>query len=539
MQRRRLLLLFLTIILSCTIGFSQENEIDTEQMAQLISDYEFAIAMGKVKIEELRDELKNIEKHAASKRAQENVTSISKLIVEYVPGNGGFPRIYNSLFFRPTVDSSTRVNADFLLQNGFGGSDQDLLRVEHADIGLNTSFAINNQRVNLWLGSFWRSATPFTIYRPSRKDDTWKKISHTFDGIFLETRFLGLNYSGITARTAVGGTSGLDRWLSYNSFGFPLNEGRAAVMFMGVMDDKLQSAGKIPYSSLTVGLDFAKKKIIGSKTLQLGGEANFNLTDNNVSDQILPTQNYAVRFEAGLDLKYPVFLNYYAISPQYPTGWSAIRKVDDSFIYQYEENYWEIDYLANLRKLELNVDKIQLGKAITVSFAGDWSREVESKLPTPKTFTRLGADVSLDLAKLNLVKAGSFNLKLESYSSRQNPSLDLKQDIAAVSLTGLNLKNLRLAMGYGVGRMEGLFEGGAFCQLFKAPYLEATVPLLIGTLTWKVQPKATIVNGNWEQELSNKLRLSGSVGPATYYRLEYETKGAELQRLNLELGSGF
>lgn len=526
---------------------AENRPLEIETLAalnQLIAEFgPDLVGMG-IKLDAIEKRIAAAQQATAQKRSKYGVWSEAKGYVEFSPGNGGNPRIFNAIRFRPQGDPNTRFSFMLYLQNGLGTTSYDTLTVNSDEFYISTKFFWQNQPVNLLVGNFWISRSPFTIYRPFRAEDTTKEARRSFNGVIAQTNLWGLGWQGVVARLADGNGSAFDRYFLYNYLSTPITGGEAGLTLMKIVDD-LKSTDKQQgaYDATTVGLILSQRGKLWGKGYDISGEANFCRLDPDVLGGPISTFEYAARVQGKWDLIIPLAFNYYAISYYYPTQNTAIQTIGDDFIYQYEENPWEPYYIANLKRWECKIDQLRLGNFAKATFSWNQAREFSGMQPKAFSYKGFNLNVDLNQLPLSLTRGNSLEFKAGEYTNEKQGEVDIKQKVSSVSLTR-PLAGANLTIGYDVYHLFGRKYEETIDELSQIPFVEAQLsPLKGSTLKWRYRYRTDLIGDVSTQKDIHRLEWNSSIGPATWLRVRYDltllAQKTTNKNLLIEYRSGF
>lgn len=521
-------------------------EVETiEALRLLVAEFSSELIGMGIKLDAMEQRIDAVQKASGQKRHREGIWSEAGGFIEYTPGNGGSPRVYNAIRFQPWGDPETRFSFMLYLQNGLGTTDFDTLAVSADEFYLSTKlFWQNYKPITLQLGNFWFCRSPFTIYRPYRVEDVTKEARRSFDGIMAETDLWGLNWQGFVARLVKGNGQDFDRFLLYNYVSTPLPGGDAGLTFMKITDD-LHSAEKEigAYDATLVGFALSQRGDLGGKGYELTGEANLCKLDPDLLSGPIASTEYAIRLEGRWSTTIPLVVNYYAISDAYPIQYTAIQTVGENYIYQYEENPWELHYLANLQRLEGKIDAMPLGDFVKATFRMNRAKEISGERPKAFGFYGLNVNMDLGIFPLPLTRNGSLELELGEYSTRKPEETELKQRHSAISLArpiaGVNFK-----IGYEQDHLAGKNRGEVLAELTQVPFVQAQFsPLPGSSLKWRWRSQTEKNSKRTQKKELHRLVWDSNIGPATWFRAYYDLTLGEQQieskNLRIEYRSGF
>ena len=517
----------------------QDLSLRLTQFASQLSVMDSTLAGLGGKLENSREALRQ-------RKAQQNIYSEVRGNLEWTPGNGGAPRIYNAIRFRPQLDTNTQLGIMLYMRNGLGTDEYDQLTVFADEFWLSTKIKWQNQSYDLLLGNYFVACTPFTIYRNYRLEDTHKESRISLNGLRGSGKILGLDWLGFLARTTDGknGTA-FDRFLLYNYASTHIEGGEVGLGLMRVFDDLgASNLTKGAYSSSTLSLTGNYRNQLLGAGYNLRGEANLNRLDHDITQGPWPSTNYAVRLSCLLDLPIPLNMGYWAVSEHYPTTNTAIETIDADYIYQYEENPYELFYLSNYQHLELSLPRIPLCKWGHLTGNVNWNQELKAQT-IQKQFGHLGLTHIVEPASvvpLAMLQGLTLQTELGTYRTQRGEDFSFKQDRSIFSVSFPQTRGVSLTLGYEWLFLDGTGGGQGRQQRTDNPFLLAAWAPLSGTsVLWRYEPRTLLENKvataapMLSERSRHKVELKSNIAPFTSLTVRYEQIAAEKTSSNLYL----
>jgi hypothetical protein len=512
-----------------------------EALNQLLTEYGSELAGMGVKLDSIQRRIAAAQNAVAQRKNKYGAWSEAKGIIDFSAGNGGNPRIYNAVRLRPQVDSNTRVGFMLYMQNGLGTTSFDQLTVSRDEFYISTKFNLKSQPVNLTVGNFWHSRSPFTIYVARREDDTQKDRRHSFNGIIASAKLFGLNWQGFLARTADGNGSGFDRYFLYNYATAPISGGSAGLLFMRIADDP-ESANKIQgaYDATTVGLTLSRNSKIGGLGYNLSGEGNLCRLDTDRLAGPIATMEYALRAEGKLEFKIPLTFNYYAISDRYPTQYAAIQTIGENFLYQYDENPLDPYFIRNVKRWEWKVDGLRLGSRVKAGLLWNQARELTGLM---RTFGYKGLELRVDLGGLPFGRGSSLALTIGEYANKLSTESAFKQQLDSLGLTR-PVGGATVTVGYDLFRSIASQGAKRTLTTGQVPFVQVEAsPIPGSTFQGRYRLRTDITEQQAVRQDLYRLEWRSSVASRAWLRVLYNLKLTEKQTtsktLYVEYRSGF
>lgn len=500
---------------STSLEQKQNNTLAKKEPDTLLAEFDESLTNLKTQLEEIQRRITSSEQNLAAKRKQRKVWSEAIGTIEFSPGNGGNPRIYNAIRIQPQTDSVTNLSLLLYLQNGLGVKSYDQVLALSSEFNLATKFYWNSNPIDFLFGNFFIARTPFTLYRPFRENDTFREARVTFNGVKIETKLFGLPWQGFLARNQASNDSRYDRITIFSYASLPITGGSVGLTYLQMFDDPMSSPiQREVFQSNTLSFSLEHASRLWGKQLELAGEANLNRTDPNKRTGPEASTEYALQLQAKAQTKYPIRLAYSLISRGYPITNTAIQPaLPQDYIYREMDNPWQPFFVADLQRLELNLSRLKVGNFNT-AISCDLARELEGYRGMPKSFYHVGSTLELDLNRIyNKLKPNTLlSLEADLYQTGSSASIDVKQRTSKGRISQQLTDNLNLALGYKFSYLSGIYNE-TLDSHDKYPFLETRwSPFRNGSISWEYYASPIFPR--------HKLELRTTVGPATWIRIK-------------------
>lgn len=513
---------------------SEEEQQPPEDLSVRLSKVSTRLSLLDSYLNGIAARLEEHKDAARQRRSYLNQHSEVRGTVEWSPGNGGEPNIYNALRLRPLLDKDTRLGIMLYMRNGIGTDRFYQLSVNADEFYLATKVNWLNQTYDLRIGNYYMTRTPFTLFKNYRVEDLNVNTQISLHGVRAQGRLFGLNWLGFLARIRDGkhGTA-FDRFLVYNHASTPIEGGQVGLALMRTFDDLgASNLTEGAYSSTTIGLTGNWRHSLLGANFSIEGEANLNRTDEDVTGGPWAGTNHAVRLAGSWNLKAPLSFNFWSISKHYPLTNTAIQELSEDYIYVYQENPWAHPYMSNSRHFDVAVSRLPLGKFGELAAKAEWNRQLETLLDAPLEFGYAGGTLTLnpwDFLSLPVLRGFSVQTDLGAYRTLRGEDFAYSQDRVEVSLNLPQFNAVNLSLGYECLLTEEEAAGANRELTRKAPFLRAVwAPTSGTTLNWRYEPKTlleTAAAGQGSQtgeESRHKLELRSTIGPRTSLIVRYE-----------------
>jgi hypothetical protein len=371
-------------VLSSQVG--QETELENQ-----ILDLKGKIKLTEKELAGLRQGLNATRDAIKTERASLSIKSDARGMISYSTAGGWLPYIFNALRIYPRPDSVSRLSVMLYMQDGMGNSQDHITRLHDREFSLSTQLPVG-QGVRLTLGDIWYSSTPFLFYKASRESALDKDPNAALKGILLNAMAFGSNWNILLSKQRSGYGKAYDKYLLHTKTALPIKGGSLGLSLFSSFDDRSSVQQERAFSaSNTIGVDYNFGGRLWSQEIRLNGEGQLNIASSNITGNENRSLNYALKMN-GSSKNMPVGFNFYLVSADYPTAGTAIRPLTEDFIYRWEEDPLEPDYLGNSCWLKIQSGQLSVkdwGKAVLEFERG---RELVSDSGTARNFAYRGLD---------------------------------------------------------------------------------------------------------------------------------------------------
>ena len=149
----------------------EEEQQPSEDLSVRLSQINTRLSMLDSYLNSIAARLEEHKDAARQRRSYLNQYSEVRGTVEWSPGNGGEPNIYNALRLRPLLDKDTRLGIMLYMRNGIGTDRFYQLSVNADEFYLATKVNWLNQTYDLRIGNYYMTRTPFTLFKNYRVED--------------------------------------------------------------------------------------------------------------------------------------------------------------------------------------------------------------------------------------------------------------------------------------------------------------------------------------------------------------------------------
>lgn len=539
-MRKRWKCLVLILLVVAVPSLAQENPLTAFEAKEKLTHYWEQLAELEQGIDQHLGEMNSLFEQARTRNSKYSLKSETQGIVRVTRTDGyGIPRlyIYNKLMFRLQLENSN-MQVTIFLQNDLGSGEWDTF--DTSDYWVAASALWGKQKLDLTIGSFYSSNSPLTLGRAVRKKDLWPETRYSFRGIQAASSFPNLSGRVFFSRLKAGGGESYDRYAIFNRWDTSIGGLKSGFTFFRVFDDLASAQAQEPaYSSTTVGYHFDNRSLPFARLMEAQGEAIFAFQDRDAKSGPDPTVEYAARIEGVLKTKLPLYYNYYAISSEYPVDFSAVHTIDPDYLYRFEDNPWQPDYITNLQRLSLTTGTIPVLGLGNLAMEFNVAGEVEPKRSyARKTFGYTGGRFYRYVTvPFPFVEGARLELAGGQYWTRRpgRDMIDIAENLGELSLTQAMGDTIIIA-GYQQLNLKGEAKGQEFSEKIQKPFAEIHWGLGSSNWTWRTEFFRGDQNKNY-----SKLTARFPVGAGGSISCRYEENCGDEDNSNLliEYNSSF